>query len=215
MPGLPFPGYTLPTLNWRTIDPSFGLAGFIDVETTGLSPYTDEIVEFAMVLFAFDRTESTIVGVVDEYVGLREPGRNIPPQATRVHGITDADVVGQQLDHAKIKQLIQQAEFLVAHNASFDQGFVTRLFPVTQHKLWLCSMRNVDWYGRGYSSRALQALLQAHGIEVTHAHRGEVDVKAALTLLARPDSSGTPYFADLLRHYDAMLDAEPSRRTLA
>ena len=131
VPGLPFPGYTLPTLNWRTIDPSFGLAGFIDVETTGLSPYTDEIVEFAMVLFAFDRTESSIVGVVDEYVGLREPGRNIPPQATRVHGITDADVVGQQLDHAKIKQLIQQAEFFVAHNASFDQGFVTRLFPVT------------------------------------------------------------------------------------
>src|SRR5690625_1890713 len=159
-------------MKWRSIDESIGLAGFIDVETTGLSPYTDEIVELAIALFAFDRAQSTIVGVVDEYVGLREPSKNIPPQATRVHGITDDDVRGQQLDNTKIKQLVQQAEFLVAHNAAFDRGFVTRLFPTTKQKLWLCSMRSVDWHGRGYGSRALQALLQAHGIHVTRAHRG-------------------------------------------
>lgn len=215
VPGLPFPGFHLPTLKRYAGDDSIGLAGFIDVETTGLNPHTDEIVEFAIVLFAFDRFKSSIVGVVDEYVGLREPSRNIPPQATRIHGITDADVAGQQLDGNKIKQLMQRAEFLVAHNATFDQGFVTRLFPISELKLWLCSMRHVDWYGRGYGSRSLQALLQAHGIQVTHAHRGEVDVKAALTLLAQLDASGTPYFADLLRRYHAMQHLEASRKTLA
>lgn len=205
VPGLPFPAYNPPTLKRLSADGAFGLAGLIDVETTGLNPHIDEIVEFAIILFAFDRVKSTIIGVVDEYVGLREPKRKIPPQATRIHGITDADVAGRQLDGNKIKQLIEQAEFLVAHNAAFDRGFVTRLFPMAQLKLWLCSMRHVDWYGRGYRSRALQALLRAHGIQVAQAHRGEADVKAALMLLAQRDASGTPYFADLLRQYDAAL----------
>ena len=57
----------------------------IDLETTGFSPTTDRVVEAACVLVeqgAITRTWSSLVN----------PGRAIPEYATRVHGITDADV---------------------------------------------------------------------------------------------------------------------------
>lgn len=170
------------------------IAGFIDVETTGLHPGFDEVVEFAIVLFAFDAKTGQIAGVVDEYVGLRDPGRPIPPQATRVHGIRDTDVHGKRLDERRIGALVERAEFLVAHNASFDRAFVEKLVPQTKEKHWYCSMNGVPWKRLGFVSKGLQRLLADHGIRVNRAHRGLDDVKGALALLARADASGSCYF---------------------
>lgn len=178
--------------------PSWGVAGYIDVETTGLSPHREEIVELALVLFAFDRVSAEILGVVDAYVGLREPAKPIPPEAIAVHGITLDQVRGKRLDDAKVAALVERAEFLVAHNAPFDRAFVERLYPFTASKRWLCSMRGIDWRARGFYSRGLQNLLRAHRIPVARAHRGEDDVMAALRLLAMGDASGEPYFRELL-----------------
>lgn len=170
------------------------LAGFIDVETTGLSAAYDEVVEFAIVLFAFDPETGEIAGVVDEYVGLRDPRRPIPPGATAVHGIRDADVRGKRLDDRRIRRLIDQAEFLVAHNAGFDRGFVERLFPEVREKPWYCSMNGVPWKRLGFASKGLQNLLRDHHIRVTRAHRGLDDVLGALTLLASVGPEGRCYF---------------------
>src|SRR5690606_18833404 len=157
-----------------------------------------EIVELALVLFAFDRATAEILGIVDEYVGLREPAKPIPPEATAVHGITLDHVRGKRLDDARIITLVERAEFLVAHNAPFDRSFVARLYPHASAKVWLCSMRGIDWRGRGFYSRGLQSLLRAHRIDVARAHRGEDDVKAALRLLATRNAAGEPYFRELL-----------------
>ncbi|MHB8947325.1 MAG: exonuclease domain-containing protein, partial [Bacillota bacterium] len=70
------------------ISQDVGIAGFVDVETTGLSAWSDEIVEFALVLFAFGRHTGRIVGVVEEYVGMREPSVPIHPRASAINGIT-------------------------------------------------------------------------------------------------------------------------------
>lgn len=202
----------LPPIERRVVrQRSAAVACFIDVETTGLSPQTEEIVELAIVLFAFDPLDRSILGIVDQYSGLREPSKPIPPDAIRVHGITDAVVRGQRLDFVKATDLMHQAEFLVAHNAPFDRGFVTRLFPIAESKPWMCSMRDVDWYGRGYTSRGLQALVSAHGIKVAQAHRGEADVRAALALLTRKSGSGATYFAELLHKYTERHGKSPGR----
>ncbi len=176
-----------------------GLAGFIDVETTGLSPVQHEIIEFAICLFRFERSTGEIVGIVDEYVGLREPDRPIPWQASRIHGLYDRDVQGQRLDEARIMGILNQAEFLVAHNASFDRGFVERLFCHCQGKPWLCSMRGINWKQKGFASKALQNLLAAHRINVARAHRAQDDVKAAITLLSQRTEDGYTYFYELIR----------------
>lgn len=190
--------------------PSLGIAGMVDVETTGLSHRYDEIVELALILFAFDRETGKILGVVEEYAGLREPSVPISAEASSVHGITWEMVRGRRLDESRIERMLRRAEFLVAHNAVFDRGFVIRLFPVAARKPWLCSMRNVNWHRFGFSSTALQNLLQYHGIVTGSAHRGAADARATLELLNCTDPDGQPYFRSLLQAFHPGRDtAEP------
>jgi len=179
---------------------------FVDVETTGLSSRTEEIIELAACLFEFRRDTGEITGLIDTYAGLREPAVPISGSATRVHGLRLADVRGKCLDMLRVEAMFQSAEYIVAHNASFDRGFVTRLFPVSRHKRWLCSMSGIDWYGKGFASRGLQNLLKDHGIIVKRSHRAEDDVLAALALLRRCSREGRHYFAELLPLPPAGLD---------
>jgi len=181
-------------------------ACFLDVETTGLSAKTEEVVELAVCLFDFRRDSGEIIQVVDIYTGLREPGVPISAAAARVHGLRMEDLCGKRLDHGRVENLIQSADFIVAHNARFDRSFVAKLIPLSQRKQWLCSMSGVDWYGKGFSSRGLQNLLLSHGICIERSHRAEDDVRAALTLLGERGHDGRTYFAELLRCLTA--DAE-------
>jgi len=174
-------------------------ACFLDVETTGLSARTEEVVELAVCLFDFRRDSGEIIQVVDTYVGLREPGVAISAGAAHVHGLRMKDLCGKRLDNGRVEKMIQQADFIVAHNARFDRSFVSKLFPSSGKKQWLCSMSGVDWYGKGFSSRGLQNLLQSHGICIKRAHRAEDDVQAALALLSQRGHDGRTYFAELLR----------------
>jgi len=72
---------TAQTHNWKLDHP---LAVF-DIEATGTSPRADRIVEIAVIKMEPDGTRSTHTSRVN-------PGIKIPAEATRVHGITDADV---------------------------------------------------------------------------------------------------------------------------
>lgn len=180
-----------------SIDKKHILGGFVDVETTGLSRSQDEIIELCIILFSFDLSNEQLV-IEEEYVGLRQPSCGIRPAAARINGITGADVYGKDLDYNRVTDLIHRAEFLIAHNASFDRNFVTRLFPAALGKTWYCSMAGIDWRGKGYPNRRLQDLLLFHGISPGQAHRASDDVKATLELLSYRQSCGTTYLAELL-----------------
>ncbi|GFE50666.1 hypothetical protein So717_24190 [Roseobacter cerasinus] len=97
-----------------------------DTETTGLSVETDHIVQIGAVRVLNGRV---IEGEsMDLYVN---PGCPIPPAATRIHSVTDADVAGapdiseagQRLHH------FARDAVLVAHNAPFDIGLLRRCAP--------------------------------------------------------------------------------------
>ncbi len=90
-----------------------------DLETTGLVPGVDRIVELAAVLFQEDE-------VLEEWASLVDPGIPIPPDAGTVNGITDSMVRGQPGVDAVLPAFLG---FLsrgvpVAHNAAFDVGFL-------------------------------------------------------------------------------------------
>lgn len=181
-------------------NPEFGIAGFLDVETTGLDASTDEVVELAFYLFEYRRDSGEITRILDRYVGLREPTVPISPGAARVHGLSMEELRGKSLDLDRLEKMMDQAEFIVAHNATFDRGFIKRLLKNSIKKPWLCSMSGIDWKGRGFVSRSLQSLLREHGIDVDRGHRADEDVRSALELLSRKDEQGYSYFYELLKN---------------
>lgn len=76
---------------------------FIDLETTGLSPTRDRIVELALI-------RVTPGGDVLERVRRFNPGVPIPPEATHVHGITDRDVADEPPFAARARSLLRLLE---------------------------------------------------------------------------------------------------------
>lgn len=163
----------------------------VDVETTGLSPWRDEVVELALVLFSFNLAGQVFPHSVEEYVGLREPSKPIPAAATRIHGLAMDDVAGEKLDRDRIAFMMREADFVVAHNASFDRPFVQQLFPdLTRGKMWLCTMRDVNWSERGLASARLGHIAEHYGIPHENAHRALGDARTTLGLLMLPGRDG-------------------------
>ena len=93
----------------------------LDTETTGLDPQQgDRVIEVAAVeLVNLLPTGATFHRLVD-------PERDIPAEATRVHGFTNGDLAGKPKFAEIAAEMI---DFLgdapiVAHNAPFDFGFL-------------------------------------------------------------------------------------------
>ena len=69
----------------------------LDVETTGADLRGDEVIELAMVRFAYS-AEGEVLGVVDTFQGYHEPSRPISAEITALTGISAETVAGHALD---------------------------------------------------------------------------------------------------------------------
>ena len=191
--------------------PTVGTGAVLDVETTGFSPRTDEIVELAMTLFRYDRVAGQVLEIVGEYSGLREPSCPIPRCASTVHGITRRLVRGLRLDYRSIRAMLRQAEFVVAHCAAFDRGFVERLMPSSRDATWLCSRDGIDWWAKGLQSRSLEDLASAHDIQNLRPHRASGDVATLLSLLSVRPRRRKSYLYELLRNAGLLTTRPPQK----
>ena len=111
-----------------------------DTETTGLSPLTgDRMVEIGCVEL-FNRVETGRT-----FHAYFNPGRPMPTEAQMVHGLSDAFLADKPSFHESCEALL---EFigdapLVAHNASFDFGFLNHELTLCKRAL-VCMTRMVD-----------------------------------------------------------------------
>jgi DNA polymerase III subunit epsilon len=170
---------------------------FLDVETTGLDPARDEIIELAMVPFTYG-LDGRIFEIHEAFQKLRDPGRPIPPEITAITGITNEMVVGQDIDAAEVTAFANDAALVVAHNAAFDRRFVERLSDVFITKPWACSMTQIDWTAEGFEGTKLAYLAMGAGFFYDR-HRAQHDCIAAIELLAaRLPKAAVPAMARLL-----------------
>ena len=93
----------------------------LDTETTGLDPATgDRVIEIA----AIELVNLMPTGTV--YHTLLDPERDVPPEATKVHGFT-AEMLRGKPKFAEIVEdfvgFLGDSE-IIAHNAPFDFGFL-------------------------------------------------------------------------------------------
>ncbi|MDR7232746.1 DNA polymerase-3 subunit epsilon [Caulobacter sp. BE264] len=163
----------------------------LDLETTGLDPKVDEIIEIGMVPFTYD-VGGQIVSVGEPFSRLRQPSKPIPAEITKVTGITDAMVEGEVIDPAEVEAFIAEAALIIAHNASFDRRFAERFCPGFASKPWACSFSQIDWRAAGHESGKLAFLAASYGF-FHDGHRAHHDCLATLEILAAPlaGSSGS------------------------
>ena len=136
-----------------------------DTETTGLSPKNgDRIIEIGAV-----KLENGVI--IDEFQSLINPGRSIPYQAQAVHGINQAMLLGQPSPadvFPKFYDFIGSTT-LVAHNAPFDQRFLTaelNLLGMRSPAKIECTLK---------LSRKCLSQLSNHRLDTVYRHLGGVE----------------------------------------
>lgn len=169
----------------------------LDVETTGLDPLRDEVIELAMVKFDY-LSNGSITRVTDVFTAFNEPSKPIPREITELTGITDETVAGHRIDPDAVAAFAESAVIAIAHNANFDRKFAERYWPIFQHKAWGCSATEVDWRKHGFDGSRLGYLLAGAGF-FHQAHRAIDDCHALLEILAfELPTLGKPALAVLL-----------------
>jgi DNA polymerase-3 subunit epsilon len=161
-----------------------GNIGFavVDLETTGLYPSTDRVVEVGIVQLTGEAE------VTAEFCTLINPGRDVGP--THHHGISATDIYDAPAFAAAAATIWQllTGRILVAHNADFDTRFLEAEFgrcgvglpppPV------MCTMRLASYYLAGLPARSLPACCDAAGVTLSQHHNALCDAQAAAGLLA-------------------------------
>lgn len=169
---------TRPTTSPRSTVPHFAI---VDVETTGLSPRQNRIVELAVV-----RVDSE-GNVVDEWSTRFNPEG--PVGATHIHGITEADVAGAPLFRDVAARLIPYISGvpIAAHNANFDLAFLRAEFQRAGWDApWLpafCTLDGSREYLPDLERRRLADCCWAAGVPLENAHSALGDARATAGLL--------------------------------
>lgn len=157
---------------------------FVDVETTGTSPAAARITEVGVVLVApSGAEEASGERRVERWSTLVNPGVPIPPEIRLLTGITDA-MLANAPRFAEIADELRarlDGAVFVAHQASFDYGFVRREFErvgVAFHATTLCTVRLSRRLFPDRAPHSLDAIIARLGLPATDRHRALGDAQA-------------------------------------
>lgn len=158
-----------------------------DTETTGLDLKESRIVTAALHLL--DSAGKVLEGGKDWLIN---PGIPIPPEASRVHNVFDADVVNAQSSKEGVSEIVSaiQEYFsrgipVIAYNAPYD--FTILQYEAIRHGLSPVSFgyvidplvidKTIDKYRKG--KRTLESVAQRYNVSLENAHTAKDDAIAA------------------------------------
>lgn len=176
----------------------------IDVETTGLSPKSERIIEIALLEFRD--------GVIfREFVSRFDPEG--PVGATEIHGITAEDVANAPKFAEKSEEILNfiQGKTLVAHNARFDLAFLRNEMMYSGYEIsWMpavCTFEASRYYFPHLERRKLIDCCNEAEISLNDAHSALGDATATGMLMnfyLSPTKHPRP------RHEDVILVSNPA-----
>ena len=164
------------------VPPDGACIGIVDLETTGLNPETDAIIELALMLVWVDE-EREVIAHIGPFSWLEDPKVELDPRVSLVTGLANHMLKGHKIDDVSVERYLSRADVLVSHNASFEIGFLERRYPSLGHAKWGCSLKDIDWLMANLDGRAQGHLLAQHGW-YSEAHRAGLDVWALFVLLS-------------------------------
>jgi DNA polymerase-3 subunit epsilon len=155
---------------------------FFDLETTGLNPATDRIVEMALV-------KMLPGGGRDIMVRRINPGIPIPAETTAIHGIRDEDVVDAPPFKHIAKELhawLKGCDFGGYNAARFDLPLLVEEFLRAGIAVDFTNAKMVDVQKIFFrmEQRTLSAAYKFYcGKSIENAHSAEVDINATIEVL--------------------------------
>jgi len=172
----------------------------LDLETTGLNPLTDRVIEFAAMRIIDGNIRTCYESIVNP------EGVKIDPEAAKVNGLTDEVVskgANQKLAFTLLRNVIGDST-IVAHNAAFDLAFLSHTYarlggqPLANN--FLCT-RTVAAF-RYPAPSSLKDLCARFGIINHRPHRAMDDVQATWELLYKMDeASNCDEFLNVMGYY--------------
>ena len=180
-----FPGQPLFTeLERETLLKIFpkGIIAF-DLETTGLSPTFDHIVEISALKITQEEEET--------FSTLVHPPIEIPEKVIAIHGITNS-MVKDAPERAEVLKSFSDfidGKALLAHNALFDIGFLAQNYselnlPFTSNDVY-CSVKLSRKTFSSFPSHKLSFLVKKLGIPLENHHRAFDDAVACLKVFIK------------------------------
>ena len=169
----------------------------IDLETTGLDPQHDHILEFAAAIIEVDR-QGSILSVDGPHGAYNDPGIPIDRHITQLTGISNEMVQGKILSASKLAAFIGKAQCCLSFNAAFDRRHLETLVPEVETMPWICAMADVPWRDLGFDGRAQGYLLMQSGLFNPVAHRATDDVESLVNLLSHRAEDGRTIMAHAL-----------------
>jgi len=145
-----------------------------DLETTGLSPEKDEILEVALVKFRDGR-------VVERWSSLVKPERPCPLKPLRLTHISREDLAQSPRlsDVLSDIQRFREKLPLVGHNSGFDASFLTKALPGFPDVALFDTLELSRIVFPGFQSYKLGDLAKNLGISLNDAHRAYDDAEAS------------------------------------
>jgi ATP-dependent DNA helicase DinG len=150
---------------------------FLDLETTGLDPRVDEVIELGALFFENGQE-------VRRIARLYSPSRPLPITIRRLTGIDDALLEGRPRFGSDIAELREALAgwTVVAHNAPFEKGFLPELLgPIRAPVLDSCEL--LHYLHPELSSHSLESMLRWAGLKPRTAHRVVTDCLATHAVL--------------------------------
>jgi len=193
----------------------------LDVEATGLTIGHDDVIQIALLPFDYEVPSGKIINInlKEAFNNFREPSIPISEEASLITGITNEMVANKKINSDELNKIVEKADLIIAHNASFDRPMVEQHWECFKKISWACTFKSINWLKEGFNSAKLEML----GIDFGWFYEGHDalnDCEACLALLSEtlPKSKNTVFsecrkFALTPSYLIKAIDAPFNRRT--